>query len=145
MWVNSRKKKEACSPSLHALNSFPLAQRLANYGPKAKSVQSMSQEWFFPVVGKKKNPEKKIIFCDTCKLHEVQNSGFIKKGLLKHSCGTSLVFQWLRLHASNAGGPGLISGWETRSHMPKQKGQRACVTHLRPGVRVCVLSCFSRV
>ena len=85
------------------------------------------------------------MFYDTCKLHEVQNSGFIKKGLLKHSCGNSLVFQWLRLHASNAGGPGLISGRETRSHMPKQKGQRACVPHLRPGVCVCVLSCFSRV
>ena len=38
---------------------IPPAQRLANYGPKAKFVQSMSQKCFFSVVGKKKNPEKK--------------------------------------------------------------------------------------
>ena len=31
--------------------------------------------------------------------------------------GTSLVAQWLRLHAPNAGGPGLIPGQGTRSHM----------------------------
>ena len=30
---------------------------------------------------------------------------------------TSLVVQWLRRHALNAGGLGLISGQETRSHM----------------------------
>jgi len=30
---------------------------------------------------------------------------------------TFLVVQWLRLHASNAGDVGLISGWEVRSHM----------------------------
>ena len=35
--------------------------------------------------------------------------------------GTSLVVQWLRLHASNTGGLGLIPGQETRSHM-KQPG-----------------------
>ena len=28
-----------------------------------------------------------------------------------NSSGTSLVVQWLRLHASNAGGDGLIPGW----------------------------------
>ena len=32
--------------------------------------------------------------------------------------GTSLVVQWLRLRAPNAGGPGLIPGQGTRSHMP---------------------------
>ena len=32
---------------------------------------------------------------------------------------TSLVIQWLRLHAPNAGGPGLILGQGTRSHMPR--------------------------
>ena len=37
--------------------------------------------------------------------------------------GPSLVVQWLRLSATNAGGLGLIPGQETRSHMPK----------LRPG------------
>ena len=31
--------------------------------------------------------------------------------------GTSLVVQWLRLCAPNAGGPGLIPGQGTRSHM----------------------------
>ena len=33
--------------------------------------------------------------------------------------GTSLVVQWLRLHAPNAGGPGSIPGQGTRSHMPQ--------------------------
>ena len=33
--------------------------------------------------------------------------------------GTSLVVQWLRLHAPNAGGTGLIPGQGTRSHMPQ--------------------------
>ena len=33
--------------------------------------------------------------------------------------GTSLVVQWLRLHARNAGGPGLICGQGVRSHMPQ--------------------------
>ena len=31
------------------------------------------------------------------------------------SQGTSLVVQWVRLHAPNAGGPGLIPGQRTRS------------------------------
>ncbi|TEA36103.1 hypothetical protein DBR06_SOUSAS11510010, partial [Sousa chinensis] len=29
----------------------------------------------------------------------------------------SLVVQWLRLHAPNAGGRGSIPGWGTRSHV----------------------------
>ena len=33
--------------------------------------------------------------------------------------GASLVVQWLRLCAPNAGGPGLIPGKETRSRMPQ--------------------------
>ena len=33
--------------------------------------------------------------------------------------GTTLVVQWLRLHAPNAGGPGSIPGWGTRSRMPQ--------------------------
>ena len=32
--------------------------------------------------------------------------------------GTSLVVQLVRFHAPNAGGPGSIPGWGTRSHMP---------------------------
>ena len=35
--------------------------------------------------------------------------------------GTSLVVQWLRHHAPNAGGPGLIPGQGTRSHMLQLK------------------------
>ncbi|TEA28249.1 hypothetical protein DBR06_SOUSAS3310030 [Sousa chinensis] len=36
---------------------------------------------------------------------------------MKTSEGTSLVVQWLRLHAPNAGGLGSIPGQGTRSHM----------------------------
>ena len=36
---------------------------------------------------------------------------------LELSEGTSLVVQWLRLCASNTGGPGLIPGQSTRSRM----------------------------
>ena len=36
-----------------------------------------------------------------------------------HRVGTSLVVQWLRLHASTARGPGSIPGWGTGSHMPQ--------------------------
>ena len=35
--------------------------------------------------------------------------------------GTSLVVQWLRLHAPNAGGPGSIPGQGTRSRIPQLK------------------------
>ncbi|TEA23326.1 hypothetical protein DBR06_SOUSAS10410006, partial [Sousa chinensis] len=40
----------------------------------------------------------------------------------------SLVVQWLRLHAPNAGGPGLIPGQGTRSHMPQL---RVCLSQLK--------------
>ena len=43
--------------------------------------------------------------------------------LEKKHLGTSLVAQWLRLHAPNTGDQGLIPGQETRSHMQQ----------LRPG------------
>ena len=37
------------------------------------------------------------------------------RGITKYTVqGTSLVVQWLRLHASTAGGAGLISGWGTK-------------------------------
>ncbi|TEA37608.1 hypothetical protein DBR06_SOUSAS5310035, partial [Sousa chinensis] len=42
----------------------------------------------------------------------------------------SLVVQWLRLHAPNAGGPGSIPGWGPRSHMPQLK-ERSCMPQLR--------------
>ena len=35
--------------------------------------------------------------------------------------GTSLVVQWLRLCAPNAGGPSLIPGQGIRSHMPQPR------------------------
>ena len=38
---------------------------------------------------------------------------FLKNSFL----GTSLVVQWLRRHSPNIGGPGLIPGQGTRSHM----------------------------
>ena len=38
---------------------------------------------------------------------------------LKSKGGTSLVVQWLRLHAPNAGSPGLSPGLGTRFHMPQ--------------------------
>ena len=37
-------------------------------------------------------------------------------------CGTSLAVQWLRLQASNAGGPDSVPGWRTRSHVLKLRG-----------------------
>ena len=37
----------------------------------------------------------------------------------RHKFGTSLVIQWLRLWAPNAGGLGSILGQGTRSHMPQ--------------------------
>ena len=39
--------------------------------------------------------------------------------------GTSLVAQWLILHASNAGGPNSIPGQETRPHMLQRKSLQA--------------------
>ena len=41
--------------------------------------------------------------------------------LKEWSCkfGISLVVQWLRFHASNAGGTGSIPGLETKSHIPQ--------------------------
>ena len=42
--------------------------------------------------------------------------------------GTYLVVQWVRLHAPNAGGPGLIPGRGTRSRMLQL---RVCMPQLR--------------
>ena len=45
-----------------------------------------------------------------------------KSGLCSHSnmhLGTSLVVQWVRFHAPNAGGLSSIPGQGTRSHMPQ--------------------------
>ena len=40
-----------------------------------------------------------------------------ENGLEGRDLGTSLVGQWLRLYAPNAGGPGSIPNQRTRSHM----------------------------
>ncbi|TEA35983.1 hypothetical protein DBR06_SOUSAS810106, partial [Sousa chinensis] len=40
----------------------------------------------------------------------------------------SLVVQWLRLHAPNAGGPGSMPGQGTRTHMPQP---RTCIPQLK--------------
>ena len=42
------------------------------------------------------------------------------------SIGTSLVVQWVRLHAPNAGSPGSIPGWGTRSCMHAATKKPAC-------------------
>ena len=52
--------------------------------------------------------------------------------------GTSLVVQWLRFQAPNAGGLGLIPGQATRSHILQLKilhavTKRPCTPQLRPG------------
>ena len=39
---------------------------------------------------------------------------------------TSLVVQWVRLHASTAGGTGSISRGKVRSHMPWPKKKKVC-------------------
>ena len=39
--------------------------------------------------------------------------------------GTSLMVQWLRLHAPTAGGTGSNPGWGTKiSHMPKKRKKK---------------------
>ena len=43
---------------------------------------------------------------------------------LEINCGTSLVVQWVRLHASNEGGAGLIPGWGTKIPHTAQYGQK---------------------
>ena len=48
-------------------------------------------------------------------LHKEMGVGILY--ILKFISGTSLVVQWVRLHAANAGGPGSIPDLGTRSHM----------------------------
>ena len=52
---------------------------------------------------------------DRLKCEQSKSRGSI---IIKHTLETSLVVQWLRLHASNAGGMGLILGLGTRSQVP---------------------------
>ena len=46
--------------------------------------------------------------------------------LEENKWGTSLVVQWVRLHTPNAGGPGSIPGWGTRSHMHATTKKPTC-------------------
>ena len=46
-----------------------------------------------------------------------------KLSILDVILGTSLVVQWLRLRAPNAGGPGSIPGQGTRSRMLQRRSQ----------------------
>ena len=45
--------------------------------------------------------------------------------LVDINSGTSLVVQYLRIHAPNAGVAGVIPGWGTRSHIPRVKSSHA--------------------
>ena len=47
-------------------------------------------------------------------------------GILKNDTGTSLVAQWIRLCAPNAGGLGSIPGQGTRSHMRATTKEPSC-------------------
>ena len=47
----------------------------------------------------------------------------VRMAIIKKATGTSLVVQWLRLHAANAGGPGSVPAQETRFLMPQQKSK----------------------
>ena len=53
------------------------------------------------------------------KVKEESEKVGLKFNIKKTNSGTSLVVQWLRLHAPNAGDPGLIPGQGTRFHMPQ--------------------------
>ena len=63
---------------------------------------------------KQKKPKTKI------KIFLQSNLVVFNIFFLKTQTRTSLV-QWLRFCASNAGGPGSIPGWGTRSHTPELK------------------------
>ena len=56
----------------------------------------------------------------------------------RHLTGTSLVVQWLRLHAPNSGGWGSIPGQGTGSHILQL---RVLMLQLRPGIAK-EISCF---
>ena len=56
-------------------------------------------------------------------------TGLVSK--LKKAVGTSLVAQWIRLHAPNAGGLGSIPGQETRFHMHAAT-KSSCATTKEP-------------
>ena len=61
------------------------------------------------------------------KVESGQANGIVTK---KQKQGTSLVVQWLRLHAPNTGSQGSVLGQGTRSRMPRE---RLRVKQLRHG------------
>ena len=50
--------------------------------------------------------------------------GRVKEDFKEFHCGTSLAVQWLRIHASNAGGLGLIPGRGIKIPHAPQRGQK---------------------
>ena len=59
-----------------------------------------------------------------------------------HGLGTSLVVQWLRLHAPNAEGPGSMPGQGARDPTCHKKDQRSPMLQLRPGATKLINSFF---
>ena len=79
----------------------------------------------------------KAVYCHLVYLTYMQSISHKRLGWMKHKLesrllgeGTSLVVQWLRLQAPNAGCLGSIPGQGTRSHMPQL---RVRMPQLRPG------------
>ena len=79
-------------------------------GGTSQPIQLLIEIFFKHVAGKK----KKYLF-DL--LYVAKRNIPFNNQLIKPTMGSSLVFQWLRLHPPNAGGPGWIPGQVTRSHM----------------------------
>ena len=57
----------------------------------------------------------------------------MEKNLEKNRYGTSLAVQWLRLHASTAGGTGSIPGWGSSTcHTVRPKKKNIHIYMVRP-------------
>ena len=88
---------------------------------------------------RKHNPLKSMIWLEPHKSHKRiriktgKKHGKMKSWFKRNPVGTSLVVQWLRLWAPNAGGPGSIPGQGTRSHVRAATKEPACLPQLRPG------------
>ena len=74
--------------------------------------------------------KKKSIFASTCILQWWQVTRKWKNTTKRYNhLGTSLAVQWLRLHASTAGGVGLIPCWGTRILHAALRGQKKRYNH----------------
>ena len=79
-------------------------------------------------VTKKSQTGSQIDFSKVISGEGVLDSGGLS---LKSTLRTSLVVQWLRLHASNAGGMGQLLVRELRSHMqPKKKKKKGLLSSI---------------